>query len=583
MRVQRLIRRREAGAVSPLAGIHPVLARVLAARGISSPDQLELALNRLHPPRALSGIEQAAGHLADAIEGDARLLVVGDFDADGATSTALSMRVLKAFGAKDVHYRVPNRFEDGYGLTPEIVEAVRPLGAELLMTVDNGVSALAGVRAAKDAGMRVVVTDHHLPGVELPLADALVNPNLPGDTFPSKNLAGVGVAFYVLSALRAELGRRGWFERRGMEAPNLARYLDLVALGTVADVVPLDHNNRVLVEQGLKRMRAGQAVPGILSLLAVSGRDFRRVVASDLGFGVGPRLNAAGRMEDMSIGIQCLLAEQPEAARRLAEELHQLNAQRQTVEAEMQQQALAILKQLHERLDADSLPRGVCLFDPDWHQGVIGILASRIKERLHRPVIAFAPDGNGGIKGSARSIPGLHLRDALEEVDAQNPGLIQRFGGHAMAAGLQLPQAHFKDFALAFDAVVRRKVAEEDWQGILLTDGPLEPGEMTLELAELLRYAQPWGQHMPEPVFDDLFRVRERRPMGAAGNHWRFMLEHRAGGTPFEAVMFNTPAADLPQGDWWRAAYRLDVNEFRGNRRLQLMLEQVEAAPAAAS
>ncbi|MDM7322246.1 MAG: single-stranded-DNA-specific exonuclease RecJ [Gammaproteobacteria bacterium] len=583
MRVQRLIRRREAGAVSPLTGIHPVLARVLAARGISSPDQLELTLNRLHPPRALSGIEQAAGHLADAIEGDARLLVVGDFDADGATSTALSMRVLKDFGAKDVHYRVPNRFEDGYGLTPKIVEAVRPLGAELLLTVDNGVTALAGVQAAKDAGMRVVVTDHHLPGAELPLADALVNPNLPGDGFPSKHLAGVGVAFYVLSALRAELGRRGWFERRGMEMPNLARYLDLVALGTVADMVPLDYNNRVLVEQGLRRMRAGQAVPGILSLLAVSGRDFRRAVASDLGFGVGPRLNAAGRMEDMSIGIQCLLAEQPEQARRLAEELHQLNAQRQTVEAEMQQQALAILKQLHERLDAESLPRGVCLFDPDWHQGVIGILASRIKERLHRPVIAFAPDGNGGIKGSARSIPGLHLRDALEEVDAQNPGLIQRFGGHAMAAGLQLPQSHFKDFALAFDAVVRRKVADEDWQGILLTDGPLEPGEMTLELAELLRYAQPWGQHMPEPLFDDVFRVRERWPMGAAGNHWRFVLEHRAGGAPFEAVLFNTPAADLPQGDWWRAAYRLDVNEFRGNRRLQLMLEQVEAAPTAAS
>jgi len=580
VRAHRLIRRRETASSAELPGLNPVLARLLAARGITSPDQLDLALNRLHAPRALSGIEQAARHLADAIEGEASLLVVGDFDADGATSTALSQRVLRAFGARQVHYRVPNRFEDGYGLTPEIVEAVRPLGSDLLMTVDNGVTALAGVRAAKEAGMRVVVTDHHLPGAELPLADALVNPNLPGDEFPSKNLAGVGVAFYVLSALRAELGRRGWFERKGMEPPNLARYLDLVALGTVADVVPLDHNNRVLVEQGLKRMRAGQAVPGILSLLAVSGRDFRRVVASDLGFGVGPRLNAAGRMEDMSIGIQCLLAEQPEVARRLAEELHQLNAQRQTVEAEMQQQALVILKQLNDRLSADDMPRGVCLFDADWHQGVIGILASRIKDRLHRPVIAFAPDGNGGIKGSARSIPGLHLRDALEEVDARNPGLIQRFGGHAMAAGLQLPQAHFKDFALAFDGVVRRKVAEEDWQGVLLTDGELAPAEMTLELAETLRYAQPWGQHMPEPLFDDVFRVREKRPMGAAGNHWRLMLEHRAGGAPFEAVMFNVQAAELPQGDWWRVAYRLDVNEFRGNRRLQLMLEQVEAVPA---
>ncbi len=578
MRAHRLIRRRELPSIPSLQGVPPLLARVLASRGISSADELDLALNRLHPPQALSGIEQAAGLLADAVEGEARILIVGDFDADGATSTALSMRVLRALGAREAHYRVPNRFEDGYGLTPEIVASEAHLKADLLMTVDNGTTALAGVRAAKDAGMRVVVTDHHLPGAELPLADALVNPNLPGDVFPSKHLAGVGVAFYVLSALRAELGRRGWFERQGMEAPNLARYLDLVALGTVADVVPMDQNNRVLVEQGLRRMRAGQAVPGILSLLAVSGRDFRRVVASDLGFGVGPRLNAAGRMEDMSIGIQCLLADQPEVARRLAEELHQLNAARQTVEAEMQQQALTILKQLNERLDADAMPRGVCLFDADWHQGVIGILASRIKERLHRPVIAFAPDGSGGIKGSARSIPGLHLRDALEEVDAMNPGMIQRFGGHAMAAGLQLPQAHYKAFALAFDEVVRRKVAEEDWQGVLLTDGELAPSEMTLELAELLRYAQPWGQHMPEPLFDDVFRVREKRPMGAAGNHWRLVLEHRAGGTPFEAVLFNTQASDLPQGDRWRVAYRLDVNEFRGNRRLQLMVEQVEAA-----
>ena len=578
MRARRVIRRREARPAVGLPGLNPVLARLLAARGLDTLDALELGMNRLHPPRSLSGIGQAACQLADAIEGGERIVIVGDFDADGATSTALSVRVLKALGAAEVHYRVPNRFEDGYGLTPEIVSSIAPLRAEVLMTVDNGVTALAGVCAAKDAGMRVVVTDHHLPGAALPEADALVNPNLPGDAFPSKHLAGVGVAFYVLSAVRAELLRRGWFERRGMEPPNLARYLDLVALGTVADVVPLDQNNRVLVEQGLKRMRAGQAVPGILSLLAVSGRDFRRVVASDLGFGVGPRLNAAGRMEDMSIGIQCLLADTPEVARRLAEELHQLNAQRQTVEAEMQQQALVILQQLGARLSSDDMPRGVCLFDADWHQGVIGILASRIKERLHRPVIAFAPDGAGGIKGSARSIPGLHLRDALEEVDALHPGLLQRFGGHAMAAGLQMAQAHFTDFAVAFDEVVRRKVAEEDWQGVLLTDGSLQPADMTLELAELLRYAQPWGQQMPEPLFDDVFRVREKRPMGAAGNHWKLSLEHREGGTAFEAVMFSVQADELPQGEHWHIAYRLDVNEFRGNRRLQLMVEQAEAA-----
>ena len=578
MRSQRLIRRREAVDAVALPGLNPVLARLLAARGIVSSDELDLAMNRLHPPPSLSGIAQAANILADAVEGGQRILIVGDFDADGATSTALSVRVLKAFGAKEVRYRVPNRFDDGYGLTPEIVASEAHWQADVLMTVDNGTTALAGVAAAKAMGMRVVVTDHHLAGAELPQADALVNPNVAGDTFPSKHLAGVGVAFYVLSSLRAELSRRGWFARMGMEPPNLARYLDLVALGTVADVVPLDQNNRVLVEQGLKRMRAGQAVPGILSLLAVSGCDFRRVVASDLGFGVGPRLNAAGRMEDMSIGIQCLLADTPEVARRLAEELHQLNAQRQTVEAEMQQQALVILQQLTARLSSDDMPRGVCLFDADWHQGVIGILASRIKERLHRPVIAFAPDGVGGIKGSARSIPGLHLRDALEEIDAQNPGMIQRFGGHAMAAGLQMAQAHFTDFAVAFDEVVRRKVAEEDWQGVLLTDGALEPGEMTLELAELLRYAQPWGQHMPEPLFDDVFRVTDKRPMGQSGNHWKLSLAHRAGGSNFEAVMFNVQADELPPGEHWRVAYRLDVNEFRGNRRLQLMVEQAEEA-----
>ncbi len=578
MRAQRIIRRRAVPAAAHLPGVHPLLARLLAARGVVSPEQIDLAMARLHAPTSLGGIHDAAQILADAVEQGQRILIVGDFDADGATSTALSVRVLKALGAKEVRYRVPNRFEDGYGLSAEIVASELAWQPEVLMTVDNGTTTISGVAAARNAGMRVVVTDHHLPGAELPEADALVNPNLVGDAFPSKHLAGVGVAFYVLSALRAELLRRDWFARAGLEVPNLARYLDLVALGTVADVVPLDHNNRILVEQGLKRIRAGKALPGILSLLAVSGRDYRRVVASDLGFAVGPRLNAAGRMEDMSIGIQCLLADTPETSRRLAEELHQLNAQRQSVETEMQQQALAILQQLQARLSSEDMPRGICLFDAAWHQGVIGILASRIKERLHRPVIAFAPDGNGGIKGSARSIPGLHLRDALEEVDAQNPGLMQRFGGHAMAAGLQLPEAHFKDFALAFDAVVRRRVADEDWQGVLLTDGALAPDELTLELAELLRYAQPWGQHMPEPLFDDVFRVVDKRPMGAAGNHWKLSLRHLQAEQVFEAVMFNVSADSLPAGDVWHIAYRLDVNEFRGNRRLQLMVEQAEVA-----
>lgn len=570
MRAQRLIRRREAASSSSLAGLNPVLARLLAARGVTSHDQLDLAMSRLHSPGALSGIAQAASVLADAVEGGKRILIVGDFDADGATSTALSVRVLKAFGAQEVRYRVPNRFEDGYGLTPEIVASEAHWQADVLMTVDNGTTALAGVAAARAAGMRVVVTDHHLAGAELPQADALVNPNVAGDEFPSKHLAGVGVAFYVLSALRAELTKRGWFAQRGMEAPNLARYLDLVALGTVADVVPLDQNNRVLVEQGLKRMRAGQAVPGILSLLAVSGRDYRRIVASDLGFGVGPRLNAAGRMEDMSIGIQCLLADTPEVARRLAEELHQLNAQRQTVEAEMQQQALVILKQLNERLDADTMPRGVCLFDADWHQGVIGILAGRVKEKLHRPTFAFARGDGGQIKGSGRSIPGLHLRDALDLVAKRSPDLLLRFGGHAAAAGVTLLEDRLAEFEQLFEEIATKLLSPAQLARTYETDGALEAAYLSLANAQLLK-REIWGQAFPAPIFSDVFEVVSQKLLKE--KHLKLSL--RKGKARFDAIRFNAPDSAPAR---IHAAFRIDANEYMGVANLQLLIEYFEPA-----
>lgn len=574
-----VIRRRlPQGAPIPasLSHLHPVLARVYAARRVADAAQLELSLSGMAPAEGLSNLEAAVDLLEQALETGQRILVVGDFDADGATSCALAVRALRAMGAEAVDYLVPDRFRFGYGLTPEIVQVAQARAPELIVTVDNGVSSIEGVRAARAAGIRVLVTDHHLPGRELPPADALVNPNLPGDAFPSKALAGVGVIFYVMLALRRRLRERGHFARRGLAEPNLAELLDLVALGTVADVVPLDRNNRILVEQGLRRIRAGRCRPGLRALLEVSGRDPRRLVASDLGFALGPRLNAAGRLEDMSIGIECLLTDDPQRARDLALRLDELNRERRGIEAEMQAGALAILESLWERLDRESVPVGLALYDPGWHQGVIGILASRIKDRLHRPVIAFAPAEDGQLKGSARSIPGLHIRDALDTVAARHPGLVTKFGGHAMAAGLSLPAGHLEAFAAAFDAVVRECVDADDLRGVIHSDGELAPEEHSLELAELLRAAGPWGQAFPEPCFDGRFRILARRVVGE--RHLKLRLEPGAGGPALEAIAFNAPLERWPEaGAEVHIVYRLDVNEYQGLRSPQLVVEHLHA------
>jgi len=554
------------------ATLPAVLRRVYAARGITDAEQLDTGVDRLVSPERLGGLTRALDLLEQALAEGQRILVVGDFDADGATSSALTVRALRLMGCQQVGYLVPNRFDFGYGLTPEIVAVAAQQRPDLLITVDSGIACLAGVAAARAQGMRVLVTDHHLPGARLPEADAIVNPNLLGDPFPSKNLAGVGVAFYVMVALRTRLRDKGWFVANGLEEPNLASLLDLVALGTVADVVPLDHNNRVLVEQGLRRIRAGRCVPGITALMQAGGRNPARAIANDLGFAVGPRLNAAGRLEDMSLGIECLLTDDAQVATRLARQLDQLNQERREIEADMQAQALGSLETLD--LEEGGLNTGLCVYDPDWHQGVIGILASRLKDRFHRPVIAFAAAGDGAIKGSARSVLGVHIRDCLEAVATQHPGLIRKFGGHAMAAGLTLAERDFSVFQAIFDAEVSRHLSADDLQGVIHTDGELEPGELTLETAELLRSAGPWGQHFPEPMFEGDFEVVSQRIVG--GRHLKLSLRLDADGPAVDAMAFNQADQTEYVGANVRIAYRLDANEFRGLRNLQLVVDYLE-------
>ncbi|MCC5812722.1 MAG: single-stranded-DNA-specific exonuclease RecJ [Ectothiorhodospiraceae bacterium] len=569
------IRQREqsAEASQRLSGLHPVLRRVYAARQVSGPEALRTDLASLADVSLLGGTPRAAELLAEAICQGRRILVVGDFDADGATSVAVFIRAMRMMGAQDVHYLVPNRFDFGYGLTPPVVELAARQGAELLVTVDNGISSLAGVEAAVAAGMRVIVTDHHLPGPSLPAADAIVNPNLPGDPFPSKTLAGVGVIFYVLAATRALLRERGWFSG---SPPQLGALLDLVALGTVADVVALDGNNRVLVEQGLRRIRAGQCCPGIHALLQLAGRDPANAVATDLGFAVGPRLNAAGRLEDMSVGIECLLTDDPGRAEQLAAELDQLNRQRRDIEQSMEQEALAGLEQHVAQLEGD-LPAALCVFDQHWHQGVVGIVASRLRERFHRPTVVFAPEGDGALKGSGRSIPGLHLRDALERIDTLHPGLISRFGGHAAAAGLTLHAGSLERFSAALEAVVREWLEPHELEGELLTDGPLEPSDIGLELAMAIRQAGPWGQGFPEPLFDNEFTVLSSRIVGE--RHLKLSLRHPLAARPVDAIAFralDNGWRELPTTV--RAIYRLDLNHWRGTWRPQLVVEYIEAS-----
>ncbi|KYQ97939.1 single-stranded-DNA-specific exonuclease RecJ [Serratia sp. TSA_198.1] len=574
MSLKTQLRRRAATDDSHLpAGLHPLLRRLYALRGVKAEQELERSVKGMLPWQQLDGIDTAVGILQQALAASRRIMVVGDFDADGATSTALTVLALRSMGGSAVDYLVPNRFEDGYGLSPEVVEQAAARGAELILTVDNGISSHAGVDVAHAKGMQVLVTDHHLPGETLPAAEAIVNPNLRGCEFPSKSLAGVGVAFYLMLALRARLRESGWFEQRALAMPNLAELLDLVALGTVADVVPLDANNRILVYQGLNRIRAGKCRPGIRALLEVANRDARQLAANDLGFALGPRLNAAGRLDDMSIGVALLLSDDIAQARMLANDLDALNLTRREIEQGMQVEALQLCDELER--SSTALPYGLAMYHPEWHQGVVGILASRIKERFHRPVIAFAPAGEGILKGSGRSIAGLHMRDALERLDTLNPGLMMKFGGHAMAAGLSLEEAKFDEFRQRFGELVGEWLDPAMLEGVIWSDGELAMQELSLETAELLREGGPWGQAFPEPTFDGKFRILQQRLVGE--KHLKLMVEPLGGGPLLDGIAFNVDTTLWPDSSVREVelAYKLDVNEFRGNRNVQLLIQHL--------
>ncbi|QRV25078.1 single-stranded-DNA-specific exonuclease RecJ [Marinomonas foliarum] len=552
------------------------LRRIFMARGVSTSLELDYRLPNLLRPSSLFDLTIAAKILADAIVAGQKILIVGDFDADGATSTSLGILALEAMGAIAPEYLVPNRFEFGYGLTPEIVEVAQKSSPNVLVTVDNGIASIDGVQAAKAYGMKVVVTDHHLPGDTLPNADAIVNPNHPDCGFPSKNLAGVGVIFYVMSALRAELNSRNWFADQHIPEPKMADYLDLVALGTVADVVPLDANNRILVQQGIKRIQAGLARPGILALLEVGRRDYTQLKASDLGFVVGPRLNAAGRLDDMSVGIECLLAVHPHQARNYAQQLDQFNRERKAIESDMKEQAELVLESLLD--EEQEMPNGMCFYDADWHQGVIGILASRMKDKCHRPVIAFARVGEDELKGSARSIPGVHIRDALDLLAKRYPQLLSKFGGHAMAAGMSIKESHYEAFQLAFDAIITEWVTPEQLEATLLTDGQLAPEDFSLSFAEQVRLSGPWGQMFPEPCFDGVFDILQQRIVGE--KHLKLMVREPSSGLLLDGISFFVDLDQWPndKATQARLVYKLDVNEFRGQRNLQLLVDYLEPA-----
>lgn len=575
MKQQRQLRRREADETAELllADLPPLLRRLYASRGVRSARELERSVKGMLPWQQLSGMDNAVEILYNAFREGIRIIVVGDFDADGATSTALSVLGMRALGCDNISYLVPNRFEDGYGLSPEVVDQAKALGAQLIVTVDNGISSHAGVAHAKTLGLPVIVTDHHLPGDTLPDAEAIINPNLRDCEFPSKSLAGVGVAFYLMLALRTFLRDKGWFDERGIVPPNLAELLDLVALGTVADVVPLDANNRILTWQGLSRIRAGKCRPGIKALLEISNRDPQQLAASDLGFALGPRLNAAGRLDDMSVGVALLLCDNLGEARVLASELDALNQTRKEIEQGMQAEALILCEKLER--SSETLPGGLAMYHPEWHQGVVGILASRIKERFHRPVIAFAPAGDGTLKGSGRSIQGLHMRDALERLDTLYPDLMIKFGGHAMAAGLSLEEHKFEQFQQRFGELVTEWLDPALLQGEVISDGPLSAAEMSMEVAQLLRDAGPWGQMFPEPLFDGRFRLLQQRLVGE--RHLKVMVEPVGGGPLLDGIAFNIDTTCWPDNGVREVelAYKLDINEFRGNRSLQIIIDDI--------
>lgn len=553
--------------LNQFAHLPSVLRRVYAARGISR-EQLNQSFNALIPLDRLKGIDKAVERLAQAVMQQQRILIIGDFDADGATSTAVAVAALRLFGIKKVEYLVPNRFDFGYGLTPEIIDVAKRWNPDVLITVDNGISSYEGVKAANALGIDVIITDHHLAGRELPQAVAIVNPNQPGCSFPSKCIAGVGVIYYVMLALRRHLIKQNWFNGA---PPNMANLLDLVALGTVADVVSLDQNNRILVAQGIARIRQKRSRPGILALLKIAKKEPETLQAGDLGFAIAPRLNAAGRLDDMSLGITCLLEDSPEKARRYAQELEHLNSERKHIEQAMKLQALDALKKIS--LDPEQLPIGLCLFDEAWHQGVIGIVAGRLKEQFNRPAIAFALSGTDEIKGSARSVSGLHIRDVLDEIATLHPALILKFGGHAMAAGLSIKLSDFAAFQTAFEQQVAKHLSTSQCVREFITDGALSPNEINLDTALLLEQSGPWGQNFPEPTFDNVFELTEQRIVGM--KHLKLNLVVPETGRFIDGIAFNIDLNQWPnhRASKVRLVYKLNINYYQGQRRLQLMID----------
>ena len=577
---KRILRRSYEPDNTLLPDCHPLLRRVYAVREINTPDEIDKGLPSLLPFNELLQIDLAVKRLATAIEQQQRIMIIGDFDADGATSTVVAVKALQWFGAQHVNYLIPNRFEYGYGLTPEIVETATEDAPDLIITVDNGIASHAGVDRANALGIDVIVTDHHLPAETLPKAHAIVNPNQPGCSFPGKNLAGVGVIFYVMLALRAYLKASEWFEKQAIECPKMTPLLEYVALGTVADVVPLDKNNRILVHQGMRRIRAGLASPGIRALVEAARRQTSKLKASDMAYGIAPRLNAAGRLEDMSIGVACLLSDDFMAAKEIADRLNQLNLERRALESQMQQDAYSTL----EALDFNDISNiGICVYDASWHQGIVGLVASRVKEKLHRPVVAFAKVSDDEIKGSARSVKGIHIRDILESVANENPGLITKFGGHAMAAGLSLPLANYDQFSTAFSGAIAKRIKPKDLERIVETDGELTPTDFTLENAQILRDGGPWGQGFPEPLFDGIFRVVDQRIVGE--RHLKMVLQPEDSSIYIDGIAFNVDLDRWPsqQIELVQLVYHLDVNHFRDQRRLQLLVEEMFEVEVAGS
>ena len=564
--------RREPGEELPTfdGNLHPLLQRIYKNRKIFRQEELDLSLSNLLPPDSLKGIETACRLLHRVMKSNGKILVIGDYDTDGATAATVAILGLRALGTEQVDYLVPNRFDFGYGLSPEIADVALSQPPDLVITVDNGITSLEGVRRLRDKGIEVIVTDHHLPGEQLPNASAIVNPNQSCCAFPSKSLAGVGVMFYLLLALRRYLRHNDWFGQYKKDAPNLANLLDLVALGTVADVVHLDYNNRILVAQGIARIQSGICRPGIKAILAAAGKDHGGISSTDLGFVVAPRLNAAGRLDDISMGIECLLTDDTGKASELAAILHEINAERKQIEQQMQQQAIKYVSDIEQLNGAN----GICLYQENWHQGITGLVASRIKDRLNQPVIIFAESSAGKLKGSARSISGLHIRDLIEDITRRQPGLVEKFGGHAMAAGLTLTKENFAPFADYFYSAVCEHFSVHNNANQIFTDGPLESEFFTRQIAELLKNAAPWGQGFGPPVFDNEFRVIGQKVVGDQHLKLRLAL----GNQVFDGIAFRLiqPGETAPNLDWIRAAFQLDLNEFRGTKSLQLIIEHLE-------